>query len=194
VSGRLLPPLLAGLLAAGAVAFPRPASADAGGPDREGLVLGAAMGAASLKVGFGGNQFDGTEDTSLGTVALDLQFGGMLHRRIALLFHLNLARGTDDGAVQHLHAVALVGFRLFVTRVFWFELAGGTSGYQARDTLFGDTLEERSSSFAYLLGLGVEIYQGEQFTFDIRANVGFAEYQSGFSASFLQGLVGLNWY
>ena len=118
----------------------------------------------------------------------------MLTRRIALLFHFNLARGADDSAVQHLQASALVGFRLFVTQVFWLEVAVGTSGYQARDTIFDATLEEHAHSVAYLLGLGIELYQSGRFTIDIRTNIGFAEYKNGFSSSFLQGLIGLNWY
>ncbi len=204
MSGRLLPPLIAGLTAASAGAFarppPSPSSAAAtpagGGPRREGLVLGAAVGFASLKTGFGlgdggGN---GTSDANVTTAVADLQFGGMLHPRIALLFHLNVARGSDAGAIQHLHASALVGLRLFVTGAFWFELAVGTSGYQARDTVFDTVLEEHAHARVLLMGAGIELYQGRGFTCDLRGNLGWASYQRGFEANFLQGLLGLNWY
>lgn len=168
------------------------AAAPARAQRRDGLAWGVAVGASTLTAGQP-TSFGEDPDSFVAVVA-DFQFGGMLLPRVALLFHLNLARGSDGGAVQHFHAQALIGFRLFVTRVFWAELAAGTSGYSARDTLFGGTIESRAHSFAGFLGMGIEIYQGKTFTFDLRGNIGVADFPGSFEASYLQGLIGLNWY
>jgi hypothetical protein len=160
---------------------------------REGLVLGAAMGVSQISAGFADSGFGGSERTSVGGPSADLQFGGMLHRRVGLLVHLNLARGTE-GATQSLHASALIGARMFVTPVFWFEIAVGTSGYQERDTIDDRTLEEHAHSFAWMLSGGIEFYQSERFTIDLRGGLTSASYNNEFSARVLQGLIGLNWY
>lgn len=153
------------------------ASATAYGRERAGTVVG-------IGVGPGGLAGDGFAREA--GVALELRFGGMLHRRIALVTGASIVSGSSTDLGEWEQRVFFVGARIVVTEVFWLEGGGGGAALE--------TGQHDTDGMALVGGAGVDIMNTRIFSLGVALHGAFSGYDDGERTGTSALTVTLTWY
>lgn len=159
---------------------------------RSAWLIGFAIGPGSMKLD--------RDDGGKGGGAIDLEIGGMVTPRLAVVVHAKFGNSFTDhqtfgrNSVQRSQFVRAAGVRWFLYRNLWGEAGLGAAEYEAAAEHGEIELERASGGRAVYGTAAVELYQRTSFAFDFRVSLSHTQYDDNFTIDTASLQLGLTWY
>lgn len=166
------------------------APASPGPPARSGFVIGVALGPGSIAAV---ESDTGEVSNSFGGFSVNLQLGGLVNPRLAIIADLWSVFHEDESFGSEFtlsHNIVTVAAKYWLAPRLWLSGGIGRANYTVIEAM--NTYDSNDVP-ALMVGAGYELSHSRSFSLDLQGRFGAAEYDEGELRSGAV-VLGLNWY